>query len=648
MHVGLAHHYARMGARQGGVLIGSDEVGGGFRVIQDERELLEPEEAMAEWCRRHPEGEQYRLQLSKVLRAYQAHYLYEEKTIRVLEVEREHRAHIGTLDCPGHPRHGQPILYTARVDLVTADKGTIGYAEPWGVAEGVVLWDHKCLPVDAVVETRRGQRAVGSTIFDRESRVASHAEGQLKWAEAKARVPSGTQPVHQLCLSNGRKARLGATHPVLTPNGWVLAKNLTKGTKVACPLELPQVDSIYEDMPDSLIAVVALFLCDGSFRRGTLTKTSALTRQYYIDSLLDLGFEPQQILERFPKNKAPYVDIGPAGAKRLVDATGTVEVNSPERGFPPGFRDLSFRQSGILIGALWSGDGAASVIEEKHRRKIRIVYSCCSRQLVEDIQYVLLHRLGIPCTFTESTVPYKGERRPVWTATVVGDYGKRRFLELVLSDVIYTPYLKAGEGLTRAGNPRPTAAALLEQHEFNIRAKQGCKGGGAKADKVEPPIWWIRVTSNVYAGDEPVYDIEVPETHNFVAEGLITHNTTSAPLGAASKYYSRHGQFLMLPHLGRLAYGDRYERRGLNMVQITGEGRFERPQLEPATWAIRCFPEKVRRMEHRIAALELSTSERALSAWEWPTADNETVCYHRYGACDGWDLCQEGRWALRR
>ena len=38
-------------------------------------------------------------------------------------------------------------------------------------------------------------------------------------------------------------------------------------------------------------------------------------------------------------------------------------------------------------------------------------------------------------------------------------------------------------------------------------------------------LYWDRIVSIEYMGDHPVYDLTVPETHNFVANDMLVHNT---------------------------------------------------------------------------------------------------------------------------
>jgi hypothetical protein len=178
-HTGMAHLYARWQARQ---------------MKKDPDVFYDVEPAMAEWCRRHPEGAEWLPLMTEILRRYMARY--PEAPGRIMGVEmpirgvlgtREGRwglwvlasgstfdrswrpgqplpaAHIGgliapaLLEMPGHVRHQEPIMITRRID-VSIQYGT-----------SVDIMDHKFLasgvgPARARAYTMDGQFAV-SRIF---------------------------------------------------------------------------------------------------------------------------------------------------------------------------------------------------------------------------------------------------------------------------------------------------------------------------------------------------------------------------------------------------------------------------------------------------------------------------------------------------
>lgn len=187
----------------------------------------------------------------------------------------------------------------------------------------------------------------------------------------------------------------------------------------------------------------------------------------------------------------------------------------------------------------------------------------------------------------------------------------------------------------------------------------------------ETNLGWLDCPGHHEHGQKLIYTARV----DFVCmdeNGRITipdTKTSGSVTTAAAKYYSRHGQFFGLELVGRESYGDRFDGARLNMVQTDG-GRFERPALKPRPWAIGNYRDRLIRMEHTIAGLEIRTQEywterrgvaladtgsptltpkqealaakADLTSYTWPAADHELTCYSRYGLCEYAGACDWG------
>lgn len=119
VHLVLAHYYRQLQAQQMG---------------EDPDQWYSPEEAahmgrdVGEYSFNHVDNAIH------TYNHYKAWWGNEGHT--VIAVEEVWKAELGTLDAPGHPKHGTPIYYAPRVDLVTRD-----------MAGKVWFWDHKTTSV---------------------------------------------------------------------------------------------------------------------------------------------------------------------------------------------------------------------------------------------------------------------------------------------------------------------------------------------------------------------------------------------------------------------------------------------------------------------------------------------------------------------
>jgi DNA replicative helicase MCM subunit Mcm2 (Cdc46/Mcm family) len=112
---------------------------------------------------------------------------------------------------------------------------------------------------------------------------------------------------------------------------------------------------------------------------------------------------------------------------------------------------------------------------------------------------------------------------------------KQRQLEQIVGETRRQERIPVGDALATAGvagefhnnvvrgdNPgRERASQMLDTIEL----------GGAEspvAEAVEADLRWETVTEAADTGEKEVFDLTVPETHNFVGNGIVTHNTAAA------------------------------------------------------------------------------------------------------------------------
>ncbi|WIV68433.1 LAGLIDADG family homing endonuclease [Natrialbaceae archaeon AArc-T1-2] len=107
---------------------------------------------------------------------------------------------------------------------------------------------------------------------------------------------------------------------------------------------------------------------------------------------------------------------------------------------------------------------------------------------------------------------------------VVGD-AKRRGETIPVGSVLTAVDAAGGEyymNFNRGDNPgRERARRMLEDRDL----------GDAESiveEAVEADLRWDEVVAAVDTGEKEVFDLTVPETHNFLANGVVTHNTAAA------------------------------------------------------------------------------------------------------------------------
>ncbi len=214
-------------------------------------------------------------------------------------------------------------------------------------------------------------------------------------------------------------------------------------------------------------------------------------------------------------------------------------------------------QVALVLNRLFATDGWASVFASG---QAQIGYATVSERLARQVQHLLL-RFGVLSSLRERAVAYAGARREAWQIEVtdadamrtfareIGIFGKEAALDRVLRaladrgrhtnrDVI-PPGVWARIDRARAGRSWASVGRAMGVQggvNFHVGARGLSRerlGAMAAAlddahlrDLATSDVYWDEVVSIEPMGMRQVYDLTVPETHNFVANDVCVHNTS--------------------------------------------------------------------------------------------------------------------------
>ncbi len=305
--------------------------------------------------------------------------------------------------------------------------------------------------------------------------------------------PSGTKPVFRMELASGRTVEATANPPFRTVLGWRRLDELGPGSRIAVPR------------------------CFGAPERITP---------------LDVSDAPHWA-ER-------------AVAERAVP----VEVDGASDAFVAAFLAELFGRVGFL-----------GVGELRGRSLVRLMATSSSRHLIDDIQR-LLGRFGILSRITDI-----GLNRPRWRVWIHGVEQQRRFLtdigvagergatvaEAVAALDLVTPNpnvdtvpcevreVIVSELARMEMSQRDLAAALGESYCGGYLLGTAARPRATSRDRLariaeatdskdlaaiaSSDVFWDEVVAIVPIGERPTFDATVTGTHNFVADGVIAHNS---------------------------------------------------------------------------------------------------------------------------
>ncbi len=427
---------------------------------------------------------------------------------------------------------------------------------------------NKCITGDSMIEMADGSRKPIIEIGDGDRVMTKDGP-----ATARRVRPSGIRRVGRLRLANGMTIRCTADHPIFTQRGWVDASELTADDFAAASRFLPCGS---QRVPEHWPALLGYALSEGSLGYES--------HFYLYSSDADEVEDMRRILDCFgntvarvePRRDQRATAVRPARRNRGT-ASEAVEFLFRRCGLQ-GQKALTKRVPSlvdgwdraavtVLVAKLLQGDGCI------HPATRSVFYATSSPGLAEDVRRLFL-KLGLTCTVHRKSFAYRGTRRPGYTVNLLGGRAAFSRLQTLVGAHLVGSKATALAGLVAsyAGTPRLFARGTVDVIPLSLcqaavreailkhfpSLKAGCRElgiayrllfdesgkGGLRRDTVEmlaerldapvlhalvaSSIAWSRPRAFEPGGVEPTYDFEVPGAHNFVANGIVVHNSHAA------------------------------------------------------------------------------------------------------------------------
>ncbi|MEV1331706.1 replicative DNA helicase [Micromonospora costi] len=377
--------------------------------------------------------------------------------------------------------------------------------------------------------------------------------------------PSGRREVFRMTLASGKQIDATANHPFLTFQGWVPLGQLGTGSRIAVPRHVPAPLST-QRWADAEVVLLAHLLGDGSFVRrqpiryasrdeANLTVVAEAAKHFGISAVRD-DYEAARVTTlRLP---APY---RLARGRRnpiaeWLDGLALFGLRSHEKFVPPSVFNLPKEQITLFLRRLWATDG--SVYLNRSGRGGRVYFSSTSRRMIDDISRLLL-RYGI--TARVRSVPV-AQHRPQYTLDISGRDDQLRFLREIgvhgeragncagllasLEEVKSNPNVDTvprevwtrvreilvDKGMShrdfaRAMGTQFCGSALWKRSPSRARLAEIASVLDAADLELHATndIFWDEIVSIESLGEQEVFDATVLGTHNFIANGIATHNS---------------------------------------------------------------------------------------------------------------------------
>jgi replicative DNA helicase len=397
-----------------------------------------------------------------------------------------------------------------------------------------------------------------------------------RWRLVPRRVikvfPSGIRHVFRLRLASGAEVTATDNHPFRKVDGWVPLADLQAGDHIAVPRRLPEPANPAPAWSDNELILLAHLLGDGSIGpQGVKYATADPANKEVVERAgremfgIEVGGKKQRNtwLLWFP---SPYrlTHHVHHPIRNWLEPLGLWGSRSHNKFIPREVMGQPSDRLALFLSHLWATDGSITVSRNARGSLVRIYYATSSRRLADDVRAALL-RLDIRSRITPAR---KAGYRDNWHVTVTAKDNQARFLSIVgchgARGEIIPSALEIVRGLK--GNPnvdvvpcdigvdirkamaesgvthRKLAEMLGEKYcgsyllggagnrtrrfsRSRLTQIAEIVGNEALSDLAASDVFWDQVVEITPLGQQPTYDATVDDTHNFIADGVIAHNS---------------------------------------------------------------------------------------------------------------------------
>ena len=255
--------------------------------------------------------------------------------------------------------------------------------------------------------------------------------------------------------------------------------------------------------------------------------------------------------------------------REWLEPYGLWGARSWNKFIPEAVFGLEDQKLALFLRHLWATDGSVTISRNGRGPTVRTYYSSTSRRLVQDVKRMLL-RFGIRSAFGKTTKKRGGgvgSYRASYNLRIQGVEDQTKFLSLVgchgargdkippaleiLSILKANPNVdlvpweirrKVVAAMAEKGvNGRELAVAIGETYtgEYLLgtperrrrfsRPRLARMAGVLESDELaniaRSDLFWDRIVEIMPLGEQPTFDVTVEGTHNFIADGVVVHNS---------------------------------------------------------------------------------------------------------------------------
>ncbi|MFM6194598.1 MAG: replicative DNA helicase [Planktothrix sp.] len=298
--------------------------------------------------------------------------------------------------------------------------------------------------------------------------------------------------------------------------------------------------------------------------------------------------------------------------------------NSHQKTIPEIIFRLERSQIALFLNRLFATDGWATLLASG---QCQLGYASVSEELARQVQHLLL-RFGIIATLKKRSIKYKETRRTAWQLDItdalsiktfiseIGIFSKEKTL-LKIEQALMNKHYQTNRDLIPVEIWQEIATVKGDESWQSLAKRAGILGysnihvGKRQLSRerlwtlatvledlplqqlATSEIYWDEIVSIEFVGEKQVYDLTIPETHNFVANDICVHNTSFA-VGLGHNIAKGHKLPIAIFSL-EMSKGQLVQRLLSSEAKIESNrirsGRISQSEWEPLTMAISSLAE---------------------------------------------------------
>ena len=435
------------------------------------------------------------------------------------------------------------------------------------------LRDSGCLTGDTLVTIADSGRRVPMRELVGRSDFRVYALNETTWKVETAIVShafaTGVKPVYRLTTRLGRTIRATSNHKFRTFAGWKQLDELQVDDYLALPRFLESAS--HQTMNDIELALLGHLIGDGCVlprhaiqyttrEKDLAEKVASLSQELFGDEIAPRIQQERTWFQVYLASTRHHTHGVRNAVSEWFGELGIFGLRSHEKYVPEAVFEQSASAIALFMRHLWATDGCIQMCGGKRPYPV-IYYATSSPRLAYDVQSLLL-RLGINARVKKLSQGDKG--RPQFHVLVSGQDDIQIFVEQVGAvghykqtslqaikqylenrtkntnrDIIphtnwrdqIVPAIQV-QGITSrqmqaAIGQTYCGTSLYKQNLSRERARRVAHAVQSESLRqlADSDIYWDRIASIEWDGEEEVFDLTVPGFHNFIANDITVHNS---------------------------------------------------------------------------------------------------------------------------